>query len=152
MVLTVHKSEFCRMTGYVGAICNWSEQGSKRRARTCFSYWHIPSYPPVPQELWIQVSIFLPTFNMALQPYLKRQWNCTSLQTFTGKLNSKLPHKNEDKRGQRHIICSNANYLRSMCKRKGLKYVVLSSMIQEVKVSEEQKYINTIIPSLLYQL
>lgn len=59
-------------------------------------------------------------------------------QTFTGKLNSKLPHKNEDKRGQRHIICSSTNYRRSMCKLKRLKYAVLSSMIQEVKVSEEE--------------
>lgn len=35
--------------GYTDTICNWSEQEPKRRARTCFSYWHIPSYPPVPR-------------------------------------------------------------------------------------------------------
>lgn len=47
IVLTVHKTEFCSMTGYIGEICKWSEQGSNGRARICFSYWHIPSYPPV---------------------------------------------------------------------------------------------------------
>lgn len=120
-------------------------------------------------ELVLVIDIFLPTL---LSPksyefkcpfsYQHLTWHYSltlgdngialSLQTFTGKLNSKLPRKNEDKRGQRHIICSKANYLRSMRKQKRLKYVVLSSMIQEVKVSEEQKYKNTIIPSLLYQL
>lgn len=78
-VLTVHKTEFCSMTGYIWAICNWSGQGSKRRAGTCFSYWH---NPPVPQEVWIPVSFFLPTLKVALQPYLKRQWNCTRSTNF----------------------------------------------------------------------